>query len=159
MDFYYPDFIKMSKNPQEYPSRNKTLAYIIRKSSQDIELLVFTHRDFPEAGYQVPGGTLLQNETPLEGVLREVKEEAGLTNFAKIIHLGSQQYLHHQKEEIHHRSFYQLNYLKPCEDHFFYEVSDGEEDQGLIFYYQWVNLLSIPKLAVNQDALIGQINW
>ena len=53
----------------------KVVAYITRGD----ELLVFTHRDSPEAGVQVPAGTVEEGETLDAAVLREVHEETGLT--------------------------------------------------------------------------------
>ena len=54
--------------------RNKVYAYITRGD----HLLVFRHVDFPEAGIQIPGGTLEDGEEPDEAVLREAFEETGL---------------------------------------------------------------------------------
>ena len=45
----------------------KVYAYITSEN----QLLVFKHVDFPEAGIQVPGGTLDAGETPKAAVLRE----------------------------------------------------------------------------------------
>jgi 8-oxo-dGTP pyrophosphatase MutT (NUDIX family) len=42
-----------------------------------LELLVLDH---PEAGTQLPKGTLLDGEQPVAGVLRELAEETGLTD-------------------------------------------------------------------------------
>ena len=47
---------------------SKVLAYIVRGD----ELLVFRHRDYPEAGLQVPAGTIEQGECSRSAVLREV---------------------------------------------------------------------------------------
>ena len=47
--------------------RNKVFAYIIRGE----HLLVFRHVDFPEAGIQIPGGTMEGGEDPALAVLRE----------------------------------------------------------------------------------------
>ena len=48
----------------------KVYAYITRAD----RLLVFRHVDFPEAGVQVPGGTMDAGETPEGAVLREAAE-------------------------------------------------------------------------------------
>lgn len=68
-----------------FKRKNKVLAYIIRDGERGQELLAFTHRDYPEAGLQVPGGTLDEGEGPLSGILREIKEEAGLEKFTEVI--------------------------------------------------------------------------
>lgn len=42
--------------------------------THDHRLLVFRHADFPQAGIQVPAGTIQSNERHDEAVLREVYE-------------------------------------------------------------------------------------
>ena len=42
----------------------KVLAYVTRLRNGDVELLVFDHRDAPEAGIQVPAGTIEPGESP-----------------------------------------------------------------------------------------------
>ena len=49
-------------------------AYITRAE----QLLVFKQVDFPEAGIQIPGGTIESGELPEDPVLREAFEETGL---------------------------------------------------------------------------------
>ncbi|MEM7801824.1 MAG: NUDIX domain-containing protein [Chloroflexota bacterium] len=53
---------------------HKVYAYIT--SGNDI--LVFEHADFPDAGIQVPGGSVVEGETHSQAVLRETTEETGL---------------------------------------------------------------------------------
>ena len=38
--------------------KRKVLAYITKGQEPNLELLVFEHKDFPEAGLQVPAGTI-----------------------------------------------------------------------------------------------------
>ena len=52
----------------------KVFAYIINHH----RLLVFSHPFFPEAGIQVPAGTIKVNERPEAAVLREAFEETSL---------------------------------------------------------------------------------
>lgn len=56
----------------------KVVCYV---THQD-RLLVFTHLDVPltVAGVQVPAGTIEPGETPDQDAMREVREEAGLTD-------------------------------------------------------------------------------
>ena len=59
--------------------RIRAAVYIVRDSSRGLELLVFDHRDYPEAGTQIPAGGVDTGESIEEAVLREVLEETGLT--------------------------------------------------------------------------------
>ena len=55
----------------------KVVAYVVRHR----DLLVFTHADFPEAGVQVPAGTIEAAEPPEQAIMREVREETGRADF------------------------------------------------------------------------------
>jgi len=56
--------------------KNKMLVYITHAN----RLLVFRHPHHPEAGIQVPTGTIEQGESPEDAALREAFEETGLSN-------------------------------------------------------------------------------
>lgn len=58
--------------------KKKVHAYVTREKEGAMQLLVFKHRDTPEAGIQVPGGTVDEGETLKAAILREVQEESGL---------------------------------------------------------------------------------
>jgi 8-oxo-dGTP diphosphatase len=64
--------------------KEKVLVYVTRTKNAERLLLIFAHRDYPEAGWQVPGGTLEIGEDPGTGALREIEEEAGLTGFLRV---------------------------------------------------------------------------
>ena len=63
----------------------KVYAYI---TSPEGQLLVFEHVDFPEAGVQVPGGTVEVGESVDAAVMREAEEETGLSNLFMVKKLG-----------------------------------------------------------------------
>jgi ADP-ribose pyrophosphatase YjhB (NUDIX family) len=58
--------------------KHKVLAYITRLRRGALQLLVFRHRDYPEAGVQAPGGTVEPAERVEHALFREVLEESGL---------------------------------------------------------------------------------
>ena len=119
------------------------------------QLLIFAHRDFPDAGLQVPGGTLDTGELPVVGVIREVFEETGLKNFSKVQKLGEQWILINDKKEIHHRHFFFLEYDKSSPNAFQHIVSAGELDQGLVFQYSWIPFSKLPPLAAKLDSQVS----
>jgi len=57
-----------------FKTKLKVFAYIIRHKNQQAELLVFEHRDYPEAGIQVPAGTVEDQEALEAALMREVEE-------------------------------------------------------------------------------------
>ncbi|QDV18203.1 RNA pyrophosphohydrolase [Gimesia panareensis] len=59
--------------------RDRVFTYI---TCQDA-LLVFDHVGVPEAGTQIPGGTIEAGENPAQAALREAREETGLDGFSK----------------------------------------------------------------------------
>jgi NADH pyrophosphatase NudC (nudix superfamily) len=67
------------------PMKNKVLAYITRHQNGLKQLLVFEHRDFPEAGVQVPPGTVEPGEPVESALFREVYEESGLAADAPLM--------------------------------------------------------------------------
>ena len=84
----------------------KVFAYITYQN----RLLVFRHTDFPEAGIQVPAGTVKAGEELVTAVLREAQEETGLSDLAVQSYLGEQirDMKDVGKDEIHHRHFFHL---------------------------------------------------
>jgi len=63
----------------------KVAAFVTRQDKETFELLVFRH---PNAGIQVPAGTVEIGETPRMAVLRETTEETGLQNLEIVRQLG-----------------------------------------------------------------------
>jgi 8-oxo-dGTP diphosphatase len=88
------------------PVIHKVFAYITHRN----RLLVFRHTDFPEAGIQVPAGTVMTNEDLEAAVLREAEEETGLRDLRIKTYLGDQirDMADVGKDQIHHRHFYHL---------------------------------------------------
>jgi len=64
---------------------NKVCPVVLRKSSQGLEILCFTH---PAAGNQLVKGTLEPPESPEAGALRELAEESGIESAAVVRSLG-----------------------------------------------------------------------
>jgi 8-oxo-dGTP pyrophosphatase MutT (NUDIX family) len=63
----------------------KVTAFITREREGERQLLLFEH---PNAGVQIPAGTVEEGESPEQAVLREAAEETGLTGFSTLRYLG-----------------------------------------------------------------------
>jgi 8-oxo-dGTP pyrophosphatase MutT (NUDIX family) len=70
------------------PLRKRVVVYVER----DDGLLVFAHRDHPEAGTQVPAGGVHEGEDLLEAVIREVREETGVQLDAEPMPVGTHEH-------------------------------------------------------------------
>ena len=70
---------------------HKVTAFITRESERGWDLLLLQH---PDAGIQIPAGTVEENETPEEAAMREAREETGLGD------LTVRQYLGYRSESV-----------------------------------------------------------
>ncbi len=133
----------------------KVVAYITRED----ELLVFTHRDFPEAGVQVPAGTVEEGETLDAAVLREVHEETGLPPAAvrTTAYLGRQ--LWQAGNYCHERHFYHILLTAAAPDTWLHYELYASTGEPFAFCFSWIKLNDpCLCLAGEQDALIGKLS-
>jgi ADP-ribose pyrophosphatase YjhB (NUDIX family) len=134
---------------------DKVLAYITRQKEDRWQLLVFDHRDIPDAGTQVPAGTVEPNE-PIETALwREVEEESGLRReqlrlIAKLDEYESQSW--RTRRHIFH-----LVVEGTASDTWTRVVQGSGEDRGFIFDYRWIDLEGDIQLAGDQHAWLHLI--
>lgn len=135
--------------------RRKAFAYITHQN----RLLVFEHADYPDAGIQVPAGSIEPDETPEQGVMREAFEETGLEGLKIVEFLGMVEY-HYNHEEIAHRYFFHLTCdHKPPEtwSHMETNRSDGNSEP-LEFCFYWAALPDdVPPLVADHDILVGEL--
>lgn len=119
---------------------SKVVAYVTHHR----RLLVFTHRDFPEAGVQVPAGTVEPGEAPEAAVLREAREETGLSDLVLVRYLGEHWHdlARFGRDEIAHRRFYHLRCLaEPPEAWLAVEEQpSGGETFPIYFDCRWASL-------------------
>ncbi len=127
------------------PLVKKVYAYITHGE----QLLVFNHVDFPEAGIQVPGGTLEPDELPESAVLREALKETGLEGLQLAAYLGCDeiQILDGNPGEQHQRHFYHL--LCPDEVPENWQHYESHPSEGplvpILFDFYWIPIAEAKK--------------
>ena len=104
-------------------------------------MLVFEHRDYPEAGLQVPAGTVRNGETPRKAVHREAFEETGLSDFKSVRFLGRYKFsMAPYRDEIQDRYVYHLELSRPAlSEWLHYETHDGKGPPTAFSLY-WLKL-------------------
>ena len=153
--FHIANSTTMSK-----PITGKVVAYI----TQGDRLLVFSHPAFPEAGIQVPAGTMKEGEAPEEAVLREAREESGLDELEIRSLLGVQDYdlAAYGRAEIQRRYFFHLEFHGEAPAtwrHYEANPSDGSP-APIEFEFYWVRLPDeVPELSGDQGALLSEVDF
>lgn len=136
----------------------KAFAYVTSGS----RLLVFTHPLFPEAGIQVPAGTMKPGERPADAALREAIEESGLPTLRIERFIGRDVFDARTvgREEYNDRWFFHI----VCEGDVPETWSHGEHDasdgtSGIIpFDFFWVDLASgVPSLIAGHGRFIPEL--
>ncbi len=120
------------------PLIKKAIAYVTNKD----ELMVFTHTDFPEAGVQVPAGTVEESEEPSEAVLREIYEESGVKGVRILEFLGIYQYnMTPYQNEIQERYVYHLELTQSTPSTWrHWEIHPSTRKNPIAFDFYWVKL-------------------
>jgi 8-oxo-dGTP diphosphatase len=137
---------------------HKVVAYITHGD----RLLVFRHTEHPEAGIQVPGGTMEPGESPDEAVLREAQEETGLDALEIRAFLGVQEtdLARVGLEGLGYRYVYHLELRGGApESWLHYESTPSDGTPGPIeFEFFWVQFPDeVPELAGDQGAFLGRL--
>jgi ADP-ribose pyrophosphatase YjhB (NUDIX family) len=139
----------------------KVLAYITREYNNDIQLLVFTQRDYPDAGLQIPAGTVEEGEEIENALFREIHEESGVTHddlklIRKLAVFESQEW-----GTIRH--VFHLALINPQPDSWDWLTNDYDSDEArarderLVFCYRWESLKNRIELAGNQGMWLDKI--
>ena len=137
---------------------DKVIAYI----TQGDKLLVFSHPLHPEAGIQVPAGTIEKDESPDEAVIREAREETGLHQLEMRSFLGARQHdlSPYGIAEVIQRYFYHLDCRQETPTtwrHYENDPSDGSP-APIEFEFFWVKLPDeVPELSGGQDELLSKL--
>ena len=136
---------------------DRVLAYVTRERDGDKQLLVFDHRDYPDAGTQVPAGRIEAGEELEPGLLRELEEESGLANARVVRRVGTfaPGELPHGRRYTNHA--FELEVPNPPDEWEHVVAGDGD-DAGLVFRYRWVPLEPAPELWGGTDPVLAQLS-
>ena len=133
--------------------RDRAYAYITHGS----RLLIFRHIDAPEAGLQVPAGTIEPGEDPRDAVIREALEETGLTDLTLVSHLGRDERDMSDcgVDELQHRWFFHLRCNGDPPMTWRHAETSDPALGPIWFEFFWADLPDgVPKLVANYDDFV-----
>jgi ADP-ribose pyrophosphatase YjhB (NUDIX family) len=138
--------------------RVRVAVYVIRNAPDGHELLVFDHRDQPEAGTQVPAGGVDEGESIEEAVYREVREETGISDLILHSSLGVQQRPHPHTGQPRVTIFYHAS-TKTEMSRWSRQIEEGTgDDRGMIFDCYFIRLSeSVGLLPDRQDEFVSKL--
>ena len=135
--------------------REKVYAYI----TQGEQVLIFRHVDFPDAGIQVPGGSVQPGESLREAVLREAFEETGLAGLEIAAELGDAWPVMDdggRSGELHHRHFFHLRCPRPLPLTWRHEERDpGDGGPAILFEFFWMPLADAPAALIAEMGALA----
>jgi 8-oxo-dGTP pyrophosphatase MutT (NUDIX family) len=136
----------------------KAFAYVAHQG----RLLLLRHPGCPDAGVQVPAGTVEEGEDPEAAALREAREETGLDGLALDGFLGERLFdrAPYGQAELHRRFFYRLRCTEdPPETwrHWERTPSDGSPAPIALDFF-WAPLPDgVPELIAGHGALLPEL--
>lgn len=135
--------------------RRKVMCYI----TSGRKLLVFRQPQHPEAGIQVPGGSVEDGEAWDAAAAREAFEETGLANLNFIGCLGEawRDMSDYGKNQIHQRRFYHFSVEAIAQERWQHWEAFSGDGQRVLFELFWVTLDDVPQLIAEQGAMLGQL--
>jgi 8-oxo-dGTP pyrophosphatase MutT (NUDIX family) len=140
--------------------REKTKAVV--HAFHNSRLLIFSHAEHPEVGFQVPSGTVEEGESPLQAAAREFFEETGISLPTDAFRYVGRYYqdMRPFKAERHDRHVYAVELQGPHMErwtHFERHPSSGGLPEP--FIYQWVPCNDTVKqvLAVGQGRMLSTL--
>lgn len=140
--------------------KRKVLAYITTGMDSELKLLIFEQRNVPEAGWQVPGGTIEKDELLIDALYREIEEETGIKREYLELNgkVNKRNYFPENREDVvHERTIFHLTYTGEEKPEWDNMVEGDGVDKGMIFHCKWIPVKDLPRLAAEQDTEIDFI--
>lgn len=118
---------------------DKVRLFIFREREEK-ELLVFSEPEYPEARYQVPGGTVDPGEELMETVIREMHEESGLEIKDGWEFVYAKETIHPMTLDAQNENVFMNNSDVIDKDRWSHLVFGEGVDSGIEFAYEWVSI-------------------
>lgn len=138
------------------PIIDKAMIYLTRGNS---DLLILAHPDAPEAGWQVPAGTVAPKEAPAKTAMRELIEETGLHDVRLIGALGRALFdmTPFGKHEHHDRHFFHAVLTGPAPDRWVHDEIHGGAAPIRFELFWWDLNAGDPDLIAGHGAMLGAL--
>lgn len=139
----------------------KAVAYVTRKCGSEIQLMVFDHdKIFPDAGTQVPCGTVEAGEDPMDTLFRELTEESGLTAITIAEKFDQYQFYGTYAKKFLRRHAYHIRLNGDVPERWTHVVRGSGEDNGLNFHFCWIDLKKAKGLLSGRfDDSVDLLQW
>ncbi len=132
----------------------RAAALILRERNGKCELLAQSFAADPSIPWRFPGGGVENDESIEAGLLREIREEAGIETLQFVRKLGIQRhYKPYLSRYIERHDL--LFYAKVELPNFWEHIVNGEgKDAGEVFYFQWIGLDDIYRIDVELQKFL-----